>query len=181
MPALANPRHERFAQAIFQGMAKNDYSQGKAYIAAGYKPNPEGARRSASRLLTYVDGIGKRVAELQEQARRRAEVTVASIVEELEEARAIAADEKQASAMVAATSTKAKILGLSVERHEHGTPGSFEQAKSTSELAEGMLKERRPDIARFEEWQLEGALAAFHRFNETLDAIASGTGQLTQS
>ena len=39
MPVLDNPRWERFAQAIVEGLANGDrkpYSQGRAYIAAGY-------------------------------------------------------------------------------------------------------------------------------------------------
>ena len=39
MPALSNPRHERFAQLIVEGLMNGDrraYSQGRAYIAAGY-------------------------------------------------------------------------------------------------------------------------------------------------
>jgi hypothetical protein len=40
MPALANPRWERFAQLIVIGLLNGDrksYSQGRAYIAAGYE------------------------------------------------------------------------------------------------------------------------------------------------
>ena len=39
MPALNNPRWERFAQALVEGLANGDrkpYSQGRAYIVAGY-------------------------------------------------------------------------------------------------------------------------------------------------
>jgi hypothetical protein len=47
MPALANPRWERFAQAIVEGLANGDrkpYSQGRAYIAAGYTAKDQGKR-----------------------------------------------------------------------------------------------------------------------------------------
>jgi hypothetical protein len=41
MPALANPRHERFAQLIVEGLMNGErkaYSQGRAYIAPATKP-----------------------------------------------------------------------------------------------------------------------------------------------
>ena len=76
MPALKNPRHEAFAQAIFASLAKHNgkhIGNGHAYLEAGYKTTLEGARRSASRLLTFVDGISERVAELQHEANKRLE------------------------------------------------------------------------------------------------------------
>ena len=47
MPALANPRHERFAQLIVEGPMNGDRkadSQGRAYIAAGYEAKDAGKR-----------------------------------------------------------------------------------------------------------------------------------------
>ena len=47
MPALANPRWERFAQLIVEGLMNGDrkaYSQGRAYIAAGYEAKDAGKR-----------------------------------------------------------------------------------------------------------------------------------------
>ena len=47
MPALANPRHERFAQLIVEGLMNGErkaYSQGRAYIAAGYEAKDAGKR-----------------------------------------------------------------------------------------------------------------------------------------
>jgi hypothetical protein len=38
MPALTNPRWERFAQCIVLGLGNEPYSNGRAYVAAGYKP-----------------------------------------------------------------------------------------------------------------------------------------------
>ena len=65
MPALANPRHERFAQLIVEGLMNGDrkaYSQGRAYIAAGYEAKDAGKRggsaeAAASRLLRKVKPI----------------------------------------------------------------------------------------------------------------------------
>lgn len=178
MGALANPRHERFAQAIVAGLAgktRIEQAQSTAYRAAGYLAKEgNSAEAAASRLLRRVKPILDRVRELQEQAAKRTLVTVESIVDELEEARSIAAEGKQASAMVAASSAKAKVLGLSVERHEHGQPGDFGAAQSTAELAEAMLREANPGLVRVPEDMRESALAELARHAEAMAAIASG-------
>lgn len=73
MAVLANPKHERFAQELAKGK-----TQIEAYENAGYQPNPS----AASRLADDVK-ICERVAEIQERAAIRAEVTLASITENL--------------------------------------------------------------------------------------------------
>ena len=83
--------------------------------------------------------------ELQTQAATHKRVTVESIVDELEAARQIARDNYQASAMVAASTAKAKILGLEISRTEVGKPGDFDAINSTEELAEKYLLEANPD------------------------------------
>jgi hypothetical protein len=76
MPALANPRHEAFAQAIVASLANGDapHSNGRAYIAAGYSAK-EGASAdsAASSRLRLFKPILARVAELQAQALARLE------------------------------------------------------------------------------------------------------------
>ena len=57
MPVLANPRHERFAQALHDGKTADE-----AYIIAGFQKN----RHNASRLKTN-ETIRKRVDELLEE------------------------------------------------------------------------------------------------------------------
>jgi len=56
MPALANSRHEAFAQALAHGL-----SIAAAYAEAGYKPN----RGNAHTLLKQNKCISKRVEEIQ--------------------------------------------------------------------------------------------------------------------
>ena len=105
MPALKNARHEAFAQARAKGKSIDD-----AYVLAGFKAN----RGNAARLNAY-ESVAVRVAELQEKAAKKVEVTVESLAGELEEARALALAEKQSSAAVSATMGKAKLFGLGVE------------------------------------------------------------------
>jgi hypothetical protein len=55
---------------------------------------------------------------MQESHRMRHEITVDDIVAELEEARAVALKNDTASAMVAASVAKAKLLGLVIDKSE---------------------------------------------------------------
>lgn len=110
MPVLPNAKHERFAQGVAKGLSATE-----AYSKAGYKDH----QPSASRLLSNVM-VQSRVAELQEKAAIQVGVTLESLTEELEQARLLAmADEKGASAAVAASMGKAKLHGFLVERSEN--------------------------------------------------------------
>lgn len=108
MPVLKNARHEAFARGLAQSMTADE-----AYQKAGYKPH----RGNASTLRSNQT-ILDRVSELQGKAAEKVMVTVASLTEELEQARAIALAEKQSSAAVAASMGKAKLHGLGVEKRQ---------------------------------------------------------------
>jgi hypothetical protein len=73
MPALQNPKQERFAQELAKGK-----SQAEAYAEAGYAPSEPNASR-----LTRNDKVRARIAELQERGAIRAEITIAGITESL--------------------------------------------------------------------------------------------------
>jgi hypothetical protein len=130
MPPLDNPRWEHFAQELAKGHRAQD-----AYVAAGYKANPGNATR-----LKLNEKIFARVKELLDRSAARAEVTVASLLNELEEARKLAAEINQPSAAVAATLGKAKVAGLIVERKEVGKPGDFE-GMNVDELRDYITRE----------------------------------------
>jgi hypothetical protein len=171
MPALKNPRHEAFAQAIFKGLA-DGLTQGECYLAAGYggqRKGKDAARFHASRLL-HKYGILERVRELQEQAAKAKKATVDTIVDELETARQIARENKQASAMVSASTAKAKILGLEINRTEIGRPGDF-NVRTKQELAERYLTNAGAD--NITDYMREAMLAELERHLENTQAIAS--------
>lgn len=73
MPALANPRHERFAQELAKGKTADE-----AYQEAGYSEN----RGNATRLKAN-ESVTARVAEIQGKAAQRVEITIASATEHL--------------------------------------------------------------------------------------------------
>lgn len=108
MPVLSNPKHERFAQELAKGKTSDE-----AYVLAGYKEN----RGNASTLKSNQNVLD-RVQELLSRAAVRAEVTVASIIAELDEARELARTVHQPAAMTSASMGKAKVAGLLVERTE---------------------------------------------------------------
>jgi len=75
MPALNNPRYERFAQALFAGLAgetRVKRAQSTAYLTAYPNcSNGNSAEAAASRLLRRVKPILERVRELQAESMAR--------------------------------------------------------------------------------------------------------------
>lgn len=111
MPALENPRHERFAQALAKGETAD-----AAYVAAGYEEN----RGNAARLKAN-ESIERRVAEILDRAATRAEITVASISERLLKIAAKGEGKSEApllSVARAALMDVAKLNGLIVDKRE---------------------------------------------------------------
>ncbi len=109
MPALANAKHERFAQEL----AKGTY-QTEAYTLAGYEHSEANASR-----LTRNDKVMTRVADLKAAAAERMICTIHDIAAQLDEDRLFARELEQAGAAISATMGKAKVLGLLTEKVEH--------------------------------------------------------------
>src|SRR5437588_9199044 len=91
MPVLPNPRHDAFAQAIFNGTVGANggaSSQAEAYRRAGYHvTNGNSAKACASRLLTFANGVAERIKELQAIAAEHSVETADKCVQELNELR----------------------------------------------------------------------------------------------
>ena len=135
MPVLTNPRHEAFAQERAKGKTATD-----AYALAGFKPHDGNAAR-----LSGKERIIARVAEIQSKGAKRAEITVQSLADELEEARAIALKEGQTSAAVSATMGKAKLFGLGVENKR--VSGTFQVVNLTHEQIGKLSADERAALA----------------------------------
>jgi phage terminase small subunit len=130
---LANHKHELFAQALAKGEPAST-----AYKNAGYSATGNSAESAAARLFRKVQVVA-RVAELQERAAIKAELTVLDIVRMLDEDRALARKEKQTGSAVSATLGMAKVLGFLKEKVEHSGPdgGPIEhKAAAQAEIAE---------------------------------------------
>lgn len=131
MPPLPNPRHERFAQALFKGETAD-----AAYEIAAYKPNDGNCIR-----LKGNERVKARLVELQAAAAKASEVTVESLLAELEAARVRADSLDQLSSVVKAISEKAKISGLLVQRVEVGPAGAFDECETFEELIEATVQQ----------------------------------------
>lgn len=121
-PAGLTPKQQRFVAEYLK-----DQNGKQAAIRAGYAPRS--AEVQGCRLLRNAQ-VRAAVDKAQARVAKKAEITVESLAAELEEARALALAEKQASAAVAATMGKGKLAGLLVERHKHsGAVGTYDLSK----------------------------------------------------
>lgn len=108
MAPLTNPRWERFAQALAKGKTATD-----AYAEAGFAPN----RQNAARLTTN-DDVKARLAELQNRAAAKTEITVAKLTDMYLDDRRQAKELGQPSAAISAVTALGKLHGLVVDRKE---------------------------------------------------------------
>jgi phage terminase small subunit len=114
------PKQEAFVLAYIEtGNASEAYR--RAYPKSQHW-KPEAVHVKASELLTNGK-VMVRVEALRQKHAERHEVTVDSLVDELEEARSLARKTEAPAAMVAATMGKAKITGHIIDKNEHGGKG----------------------------------------------------------
>ncbi len=105
-------KQENFCQGVAKGLTYSDaYRQ--AYNAS--KMKMETINRKAVELMSNGK-VAARVEELKRRALQRYDLTVDDIVEELEDARKIARELGQSSAMVSASMGKAKLFGMIVDK-----------------------------------------------------------------
>jgi hypothetical protein len=180
MPTLDNPRWERFAQAIVEGLANGDrkpYSQGRAYIAAGYTAKDQGKRGgsaecAASRLLNRVKPIIERVRELQAEANKRLEpkldLSRERVGRRLDLASRMAEQQKNPQAIATNELGIAKVFGHIGEDFQAKAQG-FAAAKSMHDIGRKLLQSvgfNEPDDV-----SIQAAIEANDAFIERLEAI----------
>jgi phage terminase small subunit len=112
MPVLTNARYERFAQNLATGIPQHE-----AYTKAGFILKPSGHRTDASKLARKPE-IADRVKELLERQAKRLDITVDTLVGELDLMYKLALATKQPGAGIGAIMGKAKLLGLVVDKAE---------------------------------------------------------------
>lgn len=136
MPRLTNPRHERFAREFMRcGVAS------QAYELAGYQSASRNALDAHASRLVRHGKVKARLEELHNMTAKRHEITVDTLLADLETDRALAHCEGQGSAAVQATMAKARLLGLIVDRKETGKPGEFESLQSVADVIEAVRTE----------------------------------------
>ena len=97
--------------------------------------------------MKWYEMVQSRLAELQHAAAKRSEITVESLMEELETARVKAVSLDQLSAAVRATGEKIKLSGLAVQKMEVSEPQDFEACNTVEEITVTLLRHLTADIA----------------------------------
>jgi hypothetical protein len=176
MPALSNPRYERFAQALFAGLAgetRVKRAQSTAYLAAYpncSKGNP--AEAAASRLLRRVKPIADRVRELQAEflARNQSKIDLSRerVGRRLDLASRIAEEQKNPSAIASSELGIAKVFGHISDQPE--AKHDFNSAQSMQDIGRKLLQSVGLEHAT--EDQIEAAILANDKFIDELERIA---------
>src|SRR5215813_8510498 len=175
MPALSNPRYERFAQALFAGLAgetRVKRAQSTAYLTAYPNcSNGNSAEAAASRLLRRVKPIIERVRELQAQANARLQpkldLSRERVGRRLDKASRIAEEQGNASAMATSELGIAKVFHGA--QAEESSPFDFKNATSMHDIGRKLLMTvgmENPDDA-----SIELAVEANDQFVDRLEAI----------
>ena len=171
MPALQNPRHERYAQLIVEALNNGQpkpYCASHAYIAAGYTakdPGKPGSAQAASSRLLYR--VINRVRELQAIGAQNAAESVEKIARELNEIQHEARADKAHAAAVAAVMGKAKLLNIGEQPSRD--PQDYKAARSMQDIGRKLLQAvgfAAPDDASVAE-----AVELNDRFVSELEAI----------
>jgi hypothetical protein len=180
MPALSNPRYERFAQALFAGLAgetRVKRAQSTAYLAAYpncSKGNP--AEAAASRLLRRVKPITERVRELQAEflARNQSKIDLSRkrVGRRLDLASRIAEEQKNPSAIASSELGIAKVFGHISDQPE--AKHDFNSALSMPDIGRKLLQSVGLEHAT--EDQIEAAILANDKFIDELERIAQQGG-----
>ena len=182
MPALANPRHEAFAQAIFAGLTgrtRIERAQSTAYLEAypSCSPGPA-AWTNASRLLRRAK-VWERIGELQAEANKRLEpkldLSRERIGRRLDLASKLAERQENAANIVAAE------LGIAKVFHPIDAPDpnhiDFKSAQSMQDIGRKLLQAvgyRDPDDV-----SIQAAIEANDVFIDRLKAIREAAQGLT--
>jgi len=152
MPALKNPRHERFAQLLASGK-----TAAGAYEEAGYKRDDGNSWRFSKKeeITARVQEITRETFERERAmtaaAAERATITRQGLIEMAEEIRTKAIAAGQLSAAVAATKEIGVLAGIRIERSERGAPGEFDWLEKLSVDELQALADGKLDIASYRE------------------------------
>jgi hypothetical protein len=183
MPALSNPRYERFAQALFAGLAgetRVKRAQSTAYLTAYPNcSNGNSAEAAASRLLRRVKPIIERVRELQAEANARLQpkldLSRERVGKRLDLASQIAEQERNAQGIVASELGIAKVFHHMTDAEQPKL--DFATANSMQDIGRKLLQSvgfASPDDA-----SIQAAIEANDAFIERLEAIRDRAQTLT--
>ena len=176
MPALANPRHEAFAQAIFAGLTgetRVKRAQSTAYLTAypSCSPGPA-AWTNASRLLRRAK-VWERIGELQAEANKRLEpkldLSRERIGRRLDLASKLAERQENAANIVAAELGIAKVFHR-ISDAPNASEIDFDAARSMTDIGRKLLQS--VGFASPDDHSIQAAVEANDTFIDRLKAIS---------
>lgn len=103
-------------QIRFARLVMEDVPPAKAYVDAGYKASSTAVAAANARKVMARPNVTQLIQHMQAIANSYTTVTVASLTAELEEARQLAIECEQPSAVTGAIMAKAKLHGLDINR-----------------------------------------------------------------
>ena len=106
MAALRNPKREAFARARAEGKGLAEL-----YAGAGYQAHAGNAHR-----LSKNEKVCARILEIQNQTAQRTVTTIEDMIEQIDEDRRFARERGHSAVALAASATKAKLMGFAAER-----------------------------------------------------------------
>jgi len=183
MPALANPRHEAFAQAIFAGLTgrtRIERAQSTAYLEAypSCSPGPA-AWTNASRLLRRAK-VWERIGELQAEANKRLEPKIdlsrERIGRRLHLASQMAEQDRNPNGITAAELGIAKVFHR-IDAQDDSDPTDFSTARNMTDVGRKLLQTvgfKEPDDV-----SIQAAIEANDAFIDRLQAIRDRAQGLT--
>jgi terminase small subunit-like protein len=188
MPALENIKWERFCQAIVKGVAKNDqkFSQGRAYVAAGYNAKDAGepggsAEVCASRLLNRAkieNRIAELLAEAQDKSTKKRAYDIDTISDRMALASRIAEEDRNPSALYGAEKAIAEVRGLIV-KNVNINPNELDFATANSMQDIGRKLLQSIGFASPDDVSIAAAIEANDAFIARLEAIRDAAQGLT--
>ena len=187
MPALKNVKWERFCQAIVNGVAKQGqkFSQGKAYISAGYNAKGVGepggsAEVCASKLLNRAK-IENRIAELLHEAQNKVTTKRAYDIETISDRMALASriaeEDRNPSALYGAEKAIAEVRGIIVKQQPNQNQLDYNTCQSLAEIGCKLLQS--VGFASPDDVSVAAAMEANDAFIQRLEAIRDAAQGLT--
>jgi hypothetical protein len=189
MPVLPNPRYEAFAQAIFAGLSRDGspYSQGRAYIAAGYRAKDAGktggsAEVCASKLLKKAKPIIDRVRELQAESNARLKPQIDFSRERV--GRRLHLASEMAERLEKPTGIAVNELGIArvfghIKGDDEPSKTDFTTANSMEDIGRKLLQSVGVGFASPDDVSIQAAIEANDAFIARLEAIRDGAQGLT--
>jgi hypothetical protein len=180
MPALPNPRHERFAQLIFLSLCNGEqkpYAQGRAYLAVGYQTKDLGKRHGSTQAASsrLLGRVMHRVRELQAQAAEHTKEDAAKIIRELNEIKMDAKHDRAHAAAVSAVMGKAKVLGIIDKPQDN--PQDWNTAQSMQDIGRKLLQSI--GFAEPDDVSVQAAIEANDIFMQSLSGYVMRLGGLS--